>query len=55
VTAAVAGPLFLIIMMAIMGTLSGQGTAQLSLAVYLMLPVVNAGFIFGLSTMTPEV
>ncbi|HWG91156.1 MAG TPA: type II secretion system F family protein [Candidatus Thermoplasmatota archaeon] len=55
VTAAVAGPLFLIIMLAIMGMLGGGGPQQLFLVVYLMLPVVNFGFVFLLSSMTPEV
>ncbi|MGQ0535902.1 MAG: type II secretion system F family protein, partial [Methanobacteriota archaeon] len=53
VTAAVAGPLFLIVMMAIMGMLGGGGASQLYLVVYLLLPVANAGFVYGLMAMTP--
>ncbi len=55
VTAAVAGPLFLIVMMAIMGMLGGEGPSQLYLIIYLLLPIVNIGFAFGLQAMTPEV
>ncbi|HVL49054.1 MAG TPA: type II secretion system F family protein [Candidatus Thermoplasmatota archaeon] len=55
VTACVAGPLFLIVMMAIMGMIGGQGPAQLYLVIYLLLPVANAGFAFALKNMTPEV
>lgn len=55
VTTAVAGPLFLMVMMAIMGMLQGQGPGSLYLVTYLMLPVVNAGFVFGLQAMTPKV
>jgi flagellar protein FlaJ len=55
VTTAVAGPLFLMVMMAIMGMLSGQGPGQLYLIVYLMLPVANFGFVYGLYAMTPKV
>ena len=55
VTAAVAGPLFLIVMMAIMGMLGGQGPQQLYLVIYMLLPVANGGFVFALSNMTPEI
>jgi flagellar protein FlaJ len=55
VTTAVAGPLFLMVMMAIMGMLSGQGPGQLTLIVYLMLPTANFGFTYGLMAMTPKV
>jgi flagellar protein FlaJ len=55
VTTAVAGPLFLMVMMAIMGMLSGTGPGQLTLVVYLMLPAANFGFTYGLMAMTPEV
>ncbi len=55
VTAAVAGPLFLIVMVAII-VLMGSGTmSQLELIVYLLLPVLNVGFMFGLKSMIPEV
>jgi flagellar protein FlaJ len=55
VTAAVAGPLFLIVMMAIMGMLGGEGPEKMYLIVYFLLPVVNVGFAFGLQAVTPEV
>ncbi len=55
VTAAVAGPLFLIVMMAIMAMLGGGDATILQLIVYLVLPVANLGFAYGLAAMTPEV
>jgi len=55
VTAVVAGPLFLIVMMSIMGMLGGSGPGSLYLIVYMLLPVANAGFAFALNAMTPEV
>ncbi len=55
VTTCVAGPLFLIVMMAIMGMLGGEGPSTLYLVVYLLLPIANAGFTFAISAMTPEV
>ena len=55
VTAVVAGPLFLIVMMSIMGMLGGGGPGSLTLIVYMLLPVANFGFAFALSAMTPEV
>ena len=55
VTAAVAGPLFLIVMVAII-VLMGSGTMmQLQLIIYLLLPVINFGFMFGLKSMIPAV
>lgn len=55
VTAAVAGPLFLIVMIAIMALMSGGDASQLQMITYLMLPVINAGFMFGLKSMIPAV
>lgn len=55
VTVAVAGPLFLIVMMAIIGIISGGGIQNLQLMTYLLLPVINAGYIFLLKSMIPEV
>jgi archaeal flagellar protein FlaJ len=55
VTAVVAGPLFLIVMMSIMGMLGGSGPGSLYLIVYMLLPIANMGFAFALSAMTPEV
>jgi flagellar protein FlaJ len=55
VTSAVAGPLFLIVMVAII-VLMGSGTmSQLQLVIFLLLPVINLGFMFGLKAMIPEV
>lgn len=55
VTAAVAGPLFLLVMVAII-VLMGSGTMiQIQLIVYLLLPVINVGFMLGLRAMIPEV
>jgi flagellar protein FlaJ len=55
VTAAVAGPLFLLVMVAII-VLMGSGTmTQLQLIIYLLLPVINLGFMFGLKSMIPAV
>ena len=55
VTAVVAGPLFLIVMMSIMGMLGGKGPGSLYLIVYMLLPIANFGFAFALNAMTPEV
>lgn len=55
VTAAVAGPLFLIVMVAIMALLGGGDPSQLQMITYLLLPVINVGFMFGLKSMIPEV
>ena len=55
VTAAVAGPLFLIVMMSIMGMLGGGGPGSLYLIIYMMLPATNFGFAFALTAMKPEV
>ena len=55
VTAAVAGPLFLIVMISIMSMLQGGGTMTLALIVYMLLPIINFGFVFGIKSMIPEV
>ncbi len=55
VTAAVAGPLFLIVMISIMTMLSGGNPSTLALIVYLVLPIINLGFVFGIRTMIPEI
>lgn len=55
VTVAVAGPLFMMVMMAIIAIISGGGTRNLSFLVYLMLPVINGGYVFLLKSMIPEV
>ncbi len=55
VTAAVAGPLFLLVMVAII-VLMGSGTMiQMQMVIYGLLPVINIGFILGLKSMIPEV
>jgi archaeal flagellar protein FlaJ len=55
VTAAVAGPLFLIVMVAIIVLMGSGEFSQLQLIVYLLLPVINIGFMMGLKAMIPEV
>ena len=55
VTAAVAGPLFLIVMVAIIVLMGSGQMSQLQLIIYLLLPVINLGFMFGLKSMIPEV
>ena len=55
VTAAVAGPLFLIVMVAIIVLMGSGEMTQLQLIIYLLLPVINFGFMFGLKSMIPEV
>jgi archaeal flagellar protein FlaJ len=55
VTVAVAGPLFMMVMMAIIAIISGQGTRNLAFMTYMMLPVVNAGYVFLLKNMIPEI
>lgn len=54
VTAAVAGPLFLIVMVAIIVLVGSGEMSQLQMIVYLLLPVINIGFIFGVMAMIPE-
>ncbi len=55
VTVAVAAPLFLIVMLAIIGIISGGGIQNLQLLTYLLLPIINAGYVFMLRSMIPEV
>lgn len=55
VTAAVAGPLFLIVMVAIIVLVGGGDMSQLQMIIFLLLPVINGGFILGLKAMIPEV
>lgn len=55
VTVAVAGPLFMMVMMAIIAIISGGGVRNLQFLVYLLLPVINAGYVFLLKNMIPEV
>ncbi len=55
VTVAVAGPLFLLVMMAIIVLMGSGDIGQLQLIIYLLLPVINIGFMFGLRAMIPEV
>lgn len=55
VTAAVAGPLFLLVMVAIIVLMGNGEMSQLHMLVYLLLPVINIGFMFGLKSMIPEV
>lgn len=55
VTVAVAAPLFLIVMLAIIGIIGGGGIQNLQLLTYLLLPIINAGYVFMLRSMIPEV
>lgn len=55
VTVAVAGPLFLIVMMAIIAIISGAGPTNLMFLVYMLLPVINFGYVFMLKSLIPEV
>lgn len=55
VTAAVAGPLFLLVMVAIIVLMGSGEISQLQMIVYLLLPIINIGFMFGLKSMIPEV
>ncbi len=55
VTAAVAGPLFLLVMVAIIVLMGGGEMSQLQMIIYLLLPVINIGFMMGLKSMIPEV
>ena len=55
VTAAVAGPLFLIVMVAIIVLMGSGEMSQLQMIIYLLLPVINVGFMLGLKSMMPEV
>lgn len=55
VTAAVAGPLFLIVMVAIIVLMGSGEMTQLQLIIYLLLPVINIGFMMGLKSMIPAV
>lgn len=55
VTVAVAGPLFMIVMLAIIAIITGAGPTNLGVLVYLLLPVINIGYVFMLKSMIPEV
>lgn len=55
VTAAVAGPLFLLVMVAIIVLMGSGEMSQLQMLIYLLLPVINIGFMFGIKSMIPEV
>ncbi len=55
VTVAVAGPLFMIVMMAIIAIISGAGPTNLTVLVYMLMPVINFGYVFLLKLMIPEV
>lgn len=55
VTAAVAGPLFLIVMVAIFVLIGSGDMIILQSIIYLLLPVASLGFMVGLKSMIPEV
>lgn len=54
VTAFVAGPLFLIVMMSIMMIMSGGGMILLQLIIYLVIPVGSLLFVILIDAITPE-
>lgn len=54
VTALVAGPLFLIIILVILALLGGGSTVQLFAVVYLLVPFLNFGFFIFLETVTAD-
>lgn len=54
VTAFVAGPLFLIVMMSIMMIMSGGGMLLLQLVIYLVIPVGSLLFVILVDSITPE-
>lgn len=55
VTAAVAGPLFLLVMVSIFVLMGSGEISMMQLMIFVLLPVINIGFIFGLKSMIPEV
>ncbi len=54
VTVLVAGPLFLITILVVIGIAAGETFGQLRLLVYLFLPLANLGFVVYLSTVTDD-
>lgn len=54
VTAAVAGPLFLLVMVSIFVLMGSGDMSMMQMLIFGLLPVVNAGFIFGLKSMIPD-
>ncbi|MFA9415339.1 type II secretion system F family protein [Natrinema sp. HArc-T2] len=54
VTVLVAGPLFLITILVVIGIAAGETFGQLQVLVYLLLPIANLGFMVYLSTMTEK-
>jgi len=55
VTAFVAGPLFLIVMMSVMTIMGGMNLMLMYLLIYLVIPVGSIVFVLLVSSMTPEV
>lgn len=55
VTAAVAGPLFLLVMVSIFVLMGSGEMSMMQMLIFGLLPVINIGFIFGLKSMIPEV
>ena len=55
VTVGVAGPLFMMVMMAIIAIIKGSGPSQIAVLTYGLLPIINAGYVFMLKSMIPEV
>ncbi|MDF1556770.1 MAG: type II secretion system F family protein [ANME-2 cluster archaeon] len=55
ITAFVAGPLFLIVMMSVMATMGGMDMILLYLMIYFAIPVATVAFVILIDSMTPEV
>jgi len=55
VTAFVAGPLFLIVMMSVMTIMGGMNLMLMYLLIYLVIPVGSLLFVILVNSMTPEV
>jgi flagellar protein FlaJ len=55
VTAFVAGPLFLIVMMAVMATMGGMQMILIYLLIYLVIPIGSFMFVILVNSITPEV
>lgn len=55
VTAFVAGPLFLIVMMAVMATMGGMEMILIYLLIYLVIPIGSLMFVILVNAITPEV
>ncbi|MEA3189909.1 MAG: archaeal flagellar protein FlaJ [Thermoplasmata archaeon] len=55
VTAAVAGPLFLLVMLVIFVLMNVAERAMLDIVIYLLIPAINLGFLYAIRSRIPEV